>query len=88
MALQANQLDCILAALRFWQWQRSHADALETNRGQDILEIENRGGESEILTDAEIDALCEELNCGDLVEIDEDDGDEVYDEASRTWKKL
>jgi hypothetical protein len=65
MPLDIRELSCVLAALRYWQWQR-HANTAGRRRLTDIHNIEDNDGEIVPLADAEIDALCERLNCGEL----------------------
>lgn len=56
LATDLCTLDTILAALRAWQLVRADHD--------DINDIASEHGEP--LSTAEIDALCEALNCGDI----------------------
>ena len=52
----ASEISTILAALRYWQAHRHMVIDV------DILAIENNDGETETLTDEEIDTLCEDIN--------------------------
>lgn len=58
--MTSRERNCILAALRFWQWQRHNLTI--TGRTADICRIESNDDMEDILSDDEIDALCEEIN--------------------------
>jgi hypothetical protein len=57
MQLNSRELGTVLASLRFWQ--RKGPGAMESA-------IADGGGEFAALTDTEIDALCENINCGQV----------------------
>ena len=54
--------DTILAALRFWQSR----DYERT----EFLDIATNGGTHPLMTDEDIDDLCERINCGDFDDVD------------------
>lgn len=64
VTLDERELSAVLAALRYWQWQRSDIIHSLNTRGGAILQIEDNDGEVEPLTDSELDALCERINTG------------------------
>jgi hypothetical protein len=67
MPLDIRELSCVLAALRYWQWQRQRqTNTAGRRRLTDIHSIEDNDGEILPLSDREIDGLCERLNCGEL----------------------
>lgn len=68
-----REIDCILAALRYWQWRRKlpivsvdpPSDGVRRDlkdRLNHIIDIESQGGKQQPLTDDEIDQLCENLD--------------------------
>lgn len=63
--------DTILAALRFWQ---GHNQCKVHNRSTELHDIATNSGRHESLTEDELDALCERINCGDEDELEEHDG--------------
>lgn len=65
VTLDERELSAVLAALRYWQWQRSDILHSLNTRGGAILDIESSNDEVEPLTDKELDALCERINTGD-----------------------
>ena len=63
LKIKGRERDCILAALRYWQWQRTghHCDG---ERFEQILDIEHNE-HNRPLSDADIDHLCERINFGE-----------------------
>lgn len=59
-ALSPRELATVLAALRYWQ-RSSGQNVASIDHA--LLDIATDGGTLSGLTDAEIDALCERLNC-------------------------
>jgi len=64
VTLDERELSAVLAALRYWQWQRSDIIQSLNTRGGAILDIESNDDEVEPLSDSELDALCERINTG------------------------
>jgi hypothetical protein len=70
MTLNPRELGTTLAALRLWQHFNKFNIEHREKPGTDIdfewlLEIANDGGTLEILTNEEIDELCERINGGE-----------------------
>jgi hypothetical protein len=74
ISLNDREKATILAALRYWQTLPEHEIPTE------ILDIADNGGTVVMMTDDEVDGLCERINCGDP-EFEEVDLAEVAEKA-------